>query len=523
MPIVLQNFAGEVPRIEPRYLPPTAAEVTSNVTLARGSLAPTRNPHTWETLPGARGAVYLFNGSWMSWTDPTTRVVPGPVQTDRLYITSDNAKPKLWVGGITYDLALKAPAPAPALTRTGTLDPELTEKILYAYTFVSSLGEESPPSPLSSPISWSPGCAITIGSMATAPVGSRITKKRIYRSQTSESGVTDLYFVAEVNASDVAYVHDLEAAPLQEVLPSADYDPPPDSMTGLIALPNGIMAAFTGKELLFSEPWQPHAWPTKYRLAVTERIVALAAFGSSVAVLTQGTPYVVQGLHPDSMAMERMESGLPCVSARSVVDLGFDAIYASTEGLVRITAQGAQVLSKALWTADQWNAINPSSIIASAHNGRYVMAHTPVDDPGPTTLVIDTTGETPFLTHFSDAPIAFHLHQPTGRLFYIGADQVSVQQFDPPNRILRDYAWKSRPFFSPVPVAFGAVMIDATDVRIGTEVRVYADGTLKHTITALNRVERLPSGAHSLWQIEVIGKSTITRIALGQTPAEVVQ
>ena len=48
-------------------------------------------------------------------------------------------------------------------------------------------------------------------------------------------------------------------------------------MKGLIALPNGVFAGFTGKRICFSEPFLPHAWPVAYRITLEEEIVSIAA------------------------------------------------------------------------------------------------------------------------------------------------------------------------------------------------------------------------------------------------------
>ena len=50
---------------------------------------------------------------------------------------------------------------------------------------------------------------------------------------------------------------------------------PDGPMKGLTALPNGIMAGFTGKRICFSEAFLPHAWPANYRITLEEEIVGM--------------------------------------------------------------------------------------------------------------------------------------------------------------------------------------------------------------------------------------------------------
>mgnify|MGYP001502416508 CR=1 FL=1 len=71
---------------------------------------------------------------------------------------------------------------------------------------------------------------------------------------------------------------------MAEVIPSTDWIAPPDDdtalypdgpMKGLISLPGGILAGFTGKRICFSEPFLPHAWPVNYRITLEEEIVGI--------------------------------------------------------------------------------------------------------------------------------------------------------------------------------------------------------------------------------------------------------
>src|SRR5690606_18334280 len=104
--------------------------------------------------------------------------------------------------------------------------------------------------------------------------------------------------------------------------PSRHWTAPPDALSGLTAMPNGMMAAFVGKDLYFCEPFRPHAWPEIYVLTTDFPIVALGALGTTLWVLTEGYPYRVSGTTPGSMVMDKVEANLPCVNARAVVDLG---------------------------------------------------------------------------------------------------------------------------------------------------------------------------------------------------------
>src|SRR5665811_1003907 len=97
----------------------------------------------------------------------------------------------------------------------------------------------------------------------------------------------------------------------------SSFDPPPSDMIGLIALPNGIMAGFSGNILCFCEPYKPWAWPVRYRLATVYPIVSLGVYGQTLIVTTNGFPYAVRGVRPDSMSCLLYTSPSPRDRTRS--------------------------------------------------------------------------------------------------------------------------------------------------------------------------------------------------------------
>lgn len=513
------DFKGEIPRRHPRLLPGGFAQLAVNTRLEDGAIGPVKAPHYVAAAANTTQALYLDGASFLTWTTDVN-AVPGPVATERLYITGDGA-PKMRVSETTYSLALPAPATAPTVTPLQAHDPEDFEDILYVYTWVTQWDEESPPSPGSATVAYSDGVVMRLSAFATPPAGRGVDRMRIYRSETSALGNTSLYFVDEVAVGTDPHDHDLALAPMSDLLPSNDYDTPPAAMKGLIALPNGIMAAFDGRELLFSEPYRPHAWPEKYRLYTDYEIVALAAFGAYVAVLTKGTPYLAQGTHPDSMALQKIEEQLPCLSKRGAVDLGYSVVYPSTEGLVQISSGGAQVVSRGLFTRSQWTALQPATLVAGSYSGRYLFSCGGTLPGGAQkTGVIDLSGETPYLIRSDIDATAMYTDFRTGTLYWVDAAAGGgVYSWDDATEA--DYAavtWRTALIDLPSPVNFAAILVEADTVETPASftARIYADGALKHTITTANAPQRLPSGfLADRWEIEVEGNMAVTSIALG--------
>lgn len=710
----VQGFQGELPRIHPRFLPDTAAQLSLNAKLETGALAPFRREHLSFTLGTIAQTIYWTGSTWLSW-NAVVNAVPGPVATSRIYYTGSGV-PKVrksdgtvynlklappsgklsvalkknnerltldskevllangvtgtstngWTisvsvaanvatvtavnaagvttsamqtvinglkyrcsntstyvvpslkkisivqlqddGGQTYDgsgnpigsdtryfddvasfvsvngttLTYTAPSPAsldttdtsgqndpPYLTTTpanpsyapgdpattlfgsttvGTiesgdkiikvvltieglcnavLDQNQVQDLLYTYTYVTDLDEESAPAPLSDRIKWSPGQSVRVTGFSSPPGGRGINRVRVYRSQTSATGQTDLYFVQEFSATPSVYDDSIYLDPIVEPLPSLNYDQPDDNLAGLTAMPNGMMAAFVGRDLYFCEPYRPHAWPENYMLSVDNDIVGLAAFGTSLAVLTTGSPYLVQGTHPSTLAMDKLEVDYPCIAARSIVDMGYFAAYASNEGLVTISSQGAQLVSEKMITPRQWYDMNPSTFVCSKHHGRYIISHDDLASPAQRKCtIIDLTGDEPFIIRTPWRPRSFFHESGSSRLYYLFAgDSLSIMEFDRVSGPFDKYRWRSKKFVLPEPTSFSCVLVDAERISKTTTprllVKIYADGRLRGTTSKFGEIDRISGGYLArTWEIEISGNMIVTSIALATSPEE---
>ena len=573
----LIGFAGEMPKVIPRLLGDTFSQAAYNTRLDDGGLTPIRKRRFVQQLSGAPAdgfdTIYLHNGDWLAW-DGNVYAAPGPVATDRLYVMGDGA-PKMIVGGVTYPLAIAAPSPALTAAVSGTATSDLGSTRLYVYTWVTDFGEESEPCPVSNEVYWKPGQAVTLSGFAAPPAGRNITKQRIYRSQTSITG-TQLYFIAERAASTANFTDNIPSESIQEPLPSLEWNAPPADLTGLVAGPNGMMAAFRGKEVYFCEPYRPHAWPEKYVLTTDYPVVGLAWFGTSLAIMTSGVPYIASGTAPENMVMEKTELNLPCINARGIVDLGYSVAYPSHDGLVLVSSSGTQVATSSLFSRDDWLRLSPQGMVAGQYNGRYFTSYSYSDVNGQEftgSFIIDLTGQQPFLIRTDVRANAMHYDIPSGVLYMLVGD--SVYEWDALSEPYSLQSWKSKLFVIPTPTNFGAMLVEADDgltneevaaiedeiariqaqnetlfalATIGGEiggaalnvydvngdmlepiptvnrkvsVSVYADRKLVATIGKVNQMARLPSGFKaSKWEIEVTSDMPITQILMATTGQE---
>lgn len=514
--IRLAQFIGMIPKVSDRYLPDNAATYSLNARLRSGALVPFRSETAHQTLATVAARMQIVSGVIKGYP-ATAQAVAGPTATDRTYISGDGV-PRVEGTGYSYSLALPFPISKPTLAlQAGTINPDLREDILFAYTWVTTLDEESAPSPLSSKIGYSTGVTIRLTGFSTAPSGRAIDRKRIYRSVTDAAGDTVLFFVAEIAAIATLFDYTEAAFPTAEPIPTIDYDTPLSTLKGFTAMPNGIIAGFSGRDLYFCEPYIPHAWPKKYSLTTDYTIVALVAFGSTLAVLTTGQPYVVSGIHPDSMAMEKVEENLPCVAARGVVDLGYAAAYPSNDGLVVISTSGPKLISRELFTRDDWQAFTPATIVASQYEGRYAFMH---DTPEGRKLgFIDLTGEQAFYMLADSTAIDLTYDIATSRLYTLAADGRTIRRFDSPTGTALTAVWKSKSFQTPYLTNYGAARLDTVLPLDGgtASIQVYADDVLIDTIADLNTIERLPGGyLTDRYRVTITATASVTMASLGE-------
>ncbi|UXS01093.1 hypothetical protein [Agrobacterium tumefaciens] len=574
MPAInISAFIGERPLIIPRLLPETAAQEAVNARLDDGGLTPIRKSlKTGEFVEAGAVTVYRHNGVWLSWP-VVVDAAPGPVAQERLYFTGDGV-PKMRIGADVYDLAVPRPVGALTAVASGTGDGD-TQSRTYVYTYVTDFGEETGPSPASAIIDWKPGQTVTLSGFAAPVAGRQITKQRIYRSQTGSSG-TYLYFIAERAATAANYIDNVAVDAFQEALPSAGWDEPPDNLLGLTVMPNGMMAAFVERSVYFSEPWRPHVWPEKYIMNCDSEVVALGAIGNVLVVMTKAHPYIMTGSHPDSMQSQKLEANFPCINARGVVDLGFSICYPTNDGLIAVGGDGSvNLVTRELFRPHDWLKLSPATAIGAQYSGAYAMFYD-IEQDGirQAGCLFVTVGATPFLIRSAEIISACYFDVADSALYFTRPGDTNIYRFDPPDGPPEMMVWRSKEWWLPRPMNFGALLIDKGSLkannhtaaiqaeveRIETEnaaifasgqlesavnenavnaypvngdamlplpeylavsIGVFGDGKLVRVINRTDTVERLPGKSMArVWEIAVSSNVPISRIAMASSVDE---
>ena len=577
--IKMSRFSGVAPRVSPRLLNDTYAQVAEDVDVRSGRLEPLKTDSTVTSLVNSiRKSIYLYEGQhWLEWNEDYVKAVPGPVPGDtnaRLYWTGEGTTqptsfPRMGVlSGIlavgvdgypeaSYRLGVPAPEAAPAVVLSGTADEtQIPDDVAYIYTLVTAFGEEGPPSLASTVLEKTDPESVTITmSNVDVPTGNYNfgagALKRIYRSNVG-SNTSEYQFLAEVAITTEVYVDNVSSSQLGEVIPSLSWIGPPNDdvalypdgpMQGLTALANGIFAGFTGKRLCLSEPYLPHAWPIDYRITLEESIVAIGGTSNGVLCLTDGKPYFVTGTDPSSMVAVQLDFAQACINKHSVVDMGEYLMYASPDGLCIAASSGSQVVTLPLITPEQWvdstGAFRPDKIKAFRHEGAYVAFWEDGGSFGG--WVFDPTSEDATLTtlDISAAVQGGFTNPKDGELYLVVGSNVVKHRGSPST--VKPLTWRSKKFFLPKPVSLTWLSVSAEAYPVS--LKVWGDGVLvadytldfvgphyTHTVTVpagasvgtlREPVMRMPSKIAQEWQVEVTSQTAINEVCLAQSIEEV--
>lgn len=398
-------------------------------------------------------------------------------------------------------LGITAPTVAPVAATNGALDPDpVYDTRSYVYTWVDSVsGMESAPSPTSNIITVDTvGQTVDLTISTTAPVDGtyNIDKKRIYRTVTG-TATTAFQFVAEVNLAATNPVNDAaDSLTLGEEIGTTDFERPPLTMQGVTAHPAGFFVGFDGSTMCFSEPGFFYAWPVKYRFELEFPIVGIATIGGYVAVMTEGVPYLISGTSPYNMVPRKLDAYYPCVSKRSIVEMGGYCIYAAEDALVQISPNGAVPVSRGILTREQWQNKTPSSIFGTRWRNLYLAVYpTYIDVWAPQAPEVG-------ITTVNNVYKSTYVRPSTGDTFFVNTSN-EIVNFSESLTSAATWSWKSKPFMFDRPVNFacmraigsfgGTITIEEDDTAPSVSGDAYSYTTPDNALIN-NTPIRLPSG-----------------------------
>lgn len=571
----VSGFGGIVPRLGKRLLPDNNAQYALNSKLFSGELRSWQAPKllaTFDSHPNLADVYhYRHFGSLTDYYIPFDRrtdVVKAPIINDaygRLY----------WTDGVQFtittmsDVEASIPGqpvgvPAPTFGTTPTVTPSggtaPNETRVYLFILVSKYGEEGAPANASTiTVSGKPDGTWTIANMNTLATGAlnpNITKLRMYRTVTGATTVQYREVVEWTIGSIPSTYNDTmpnTTLAVQPALQSLNWTPPPADLQGLCPGPGGMLTAFKGRTLYFSQPYFPHAWPTDYQLAVVDDIVAIGWVGTLLVVGTTGRPALVSGSTPTTLGLQTFGEVIPCLSRDGFVGTSGTCFYPSLDGLFSIGPDGVTNVSNTFATRKDWlERFSPSTISGAVYQARYNGFYSSqlgfslgFDDAttGLTDLQLDG------VKRMKNSAVDNSAHLIIGNKLY---------QWDGDASSPLLYVWRTKPFVVPKPCNMGVIQLrgdfidgsvapptpppvtidphgyaindrvvnDAPINGIGVQqqsqasdtigIKIYGDDKLRWTgVVRSEEPINLPSGYKAVqWEVEVSGTLSVFSVVL---------
>lgn len=464
---------------------------------------------------------------WLGWSGVVHAVTGFDADdtTERTYYSGDGA-PK-WTdnvmglaGGPPYPqasrtLGVPAPATAPvaAVSSAGTGTEEARS---YVYTWVNDLGWESAPSPASNAVMLGPDGTVGLTGFDTPPAGSHgIAVVRLYRIVVGESGSAEFFYLREwATGSPPANPIDDARAVGADTMATTGWRQPPAEGKGLCKLWNGMMAIGAGSGVRISEPYKPYAYPIAYEVPLGAEFVAQAVVGQRLVVLTKADARIVSGSTPP-LDDEPANINRPCSSARGVVAFNEGAavrgvVWPSEDGLCWWgESTGFVSLTERILTREQWQAMNPATMVASRYGRFYVCFYTDggaikgfvIDPAAPQGIYSLSTG---YNAVFRD-PVS-------DRLFVL--DGGNVRRWDAGAAMTATF--RSKQIQVPAPIGIAAIQVIAKGWPV--TVTLWADGVQVHSETLTSeRVIRPPNRRAYTFQVEVSSAQRVIAVRLAQS------
>ncbi|MDQ7008522.1 MAG: hypothetical protein Q9Q40_14975, partial [Acidobacteriota bacterium] len=326
----------------------------------------------------------------------------------------------------------------------------------YVYTYVTTYGEESAPSPPTVVTGFADARWYVSLPGSYTGVASPVDRVRVYRTATADNAYT-YRMVAELPVETVSMedtVRD-DLLPFQPALPSIDWLPPPQDLRFLHLHGSGALVGVTGRTIRFSEPYQPHAWPPSSAYSVPVPVTALAVFGTSVLIFTRDRPFLLDGVHPSSMALTPLPISVPVETWRAV-HTALDAVWVATRnGILRFDGRGFTNVSAPFIRPDQWEAFDPTVFRLTSHRDMLLCRVGTARG-----LAIMQRGDGLYMT---DLP---EIARADEQIYDLSTDRTYVRlgndiyELDAVDTEARRFTWQSQEIVLPAPMSFGVLQVD---------------------------------------------------------------
>ena len=517
MKIQIDKFKGRIPKLADYNLPNDYAAKASNINIdyadLRGFPEASYIQDVGEVTPKA---LFRFdegaNEHWI-WDDASLNFVRTPLASDtweRVYF-SGLAQPRYLTNDFLSDpfdfstdyKKLGVPAPASAPT-PGNYAPGANYRA-YIYTYVSRYGEEGLPSPIGAIEDYDSG-NVELDDIATPPadralkttVDGYIPKVYFYRTNSDAAGIAEFQFICEADwfddgvsysigdytvysnelyictnphlgawaGGDFSKGENVDDADLGEVCPSETWNPPDASLKGFVTMANGSIAAFKDNEVHVSIEYLPHAWPTSQRYPVDNTIIGIAAYGTSLFVMTTAFVYMLVGPNSNQLTKIKFNPFLPCVSKESIALSPIGIIYASYAGMAIATPDGPTPYASESMGKEVWSGYLPATIRSTFYDNKYIASYSTGDADQELWGFMYDIQEHNFI-ELQDYYNAYFLSESDGNLYVIkrkgpSNDTRAIYEWQADLYNYVQYFWRSKVFILTDPVNFSIaeVLVD---------------------------------------------------------------
>lgn len=482
MKIAYHSFQGSAPRIAPRLLPNSYSQEADNTKLWSGELRPFYGDAWIKDVPDDTKSIYKYKSSqgtdiWLSWNRHVT-IVKDSVYGDinnRVIISGLDGGLRVTDSTVvgtgsttissTNSYTLGVPRPdGTIIMNTGTTPDaeDVVESRSYVVVWVrewpdGKLDLSAPSDPAQTPegetfLDVSQDQTVTLTNIllpSEAFTDARVRKGYVYRTGVGTDGSVAYRFVGEFAVSpsvfDYTFEDTVPTIELGEVLVSGEWDAPKKDLSGLISLNNGVLAAFSGSDVYMSYPFQAHAWPETYRVSVDSTVIGLGSFGNNIVVCTTSNPVIILVGDPASATVQPIAEAIPCVSAASIVSTAAGVLYATQNGLCKISNTQPDIVTDPYLTRDEWLPTNPKSLIAAVYDRSYFgFFLKPTYRWG---FVFDLDLPTLGIVHLARSAKAIWSDPEDLSLYLVtslSANKTSIVKFDSDETSRRSFKWRSK-------------------------------------------------------------------------------
>lgn len=248
--------------------------------------------------------------------------------------------------------------------------------VSFVYTYVTACHEESAPSYPSEALTIQTTDQLAVLATDTPPANA--VARRWYVAIPTAT-TTSWFLVAETPIEQVLLTHCHTVFSFNDILQTEDYNAPPTCLQGVGIIGDSTTFVWQNRDIWFSEPNQPHAYPMRHRQTIEDDIIAIVpltdqAVGGGVpylnVILTDGHPYLMRGNLPEEVVITRLNRDAPCINPQGIEVCEGSVFYASHDGLYRITDATVYNITTEWFTLAEWEQLRPENFKIGYYNDR---------------------------------------------------------------------------------------------------------------------------------------------------------